>query len=361
MFNREYGSVGIRVGVWTSRSLFSSVTNGNVVINNGKTIEKVKIVDSKVVEHKCWVNGKYTYWIKYGEFEKARVDGRYSRILNFSNRTGKGLHGLTMRDTEFTGQKGKCYTFYNRGRFTWQKFVYSNGRIAYNIREKIFRGQVVKGRYRNGQKMFEIECPNGFGGRNLQGYPFLTDKDATDSSYRGARANDFSKDGNCTFKLYDSNGRIKSSGRYENKQRVGEWIEQYRHYFYQLGVPVPKKMFEQKPEQIDTHSVLRIRNQQAKAMMLKKVGLERVVSECKGKVIHETGDMRLYDFPIVPEDKTNNDSILRILQVKCPTTKNNYFLKIPPTNDFNTCEKARQGTFNGFELNAKEIAFAVET
>ncbi len=43
------------------------------------------------------------------------------------------------------------------------------------------------------------------------------------------------------------------------------------------------------------------------------------------------------------------------------STKADYFLNIPPTPDFTTCKKARNGTFTGFEPNAEEMVFAKET
>lgn len=71
----------------------------------------------------------------------------------------------------------------------------------------------------------------------------------------------------------------------------------------------------------------------------------------------------LYDFPVACEDKTADtmDRFERVLKVVCPSTKGDYFLRIPCDEHFNTCAKARLGTFTGFDPEAKPVEFAIET
>jgi len=52
---------------------------------------------------------------------------------------------------------------------------------------------------------------------------------------------------------------------------------------------------------------------------------------------------------------------LRILQVTCTSTKSKHFIRVPALPDWNTSEKARQGTFNGYDKDAKNINFERET
>lgn len=153
-------------------------------------------------------------------------------------------------------------------------------------------------------------------------------------------------------------------GLKEKQQKSGEWISGYRKYFMLNGLVVPKKLFEAKPEDLDPNTVLRQPNAQVRAMLLKKIGIARVVKECKGTLVDKdpvTGN-ELYDFKTgTPKTAEDIERFERILKVVCPSTRNEYFLRIPYDEHFNTTEKARQGTFNGFDPDAKPIAFAIET
>jgi hypothetical protein len=330
-------------------------------------------------------NGKYLYWIKYGQFEKARDKHEYEYIKRFRPNSAKGYHGLTTRwDTPLFGQKGTCYTFYSNGKWLWQKFVYPNGRVAYHTRGNIFKdkgkNRIVEGVYPNGKKLFRVFCANGFLGKTREGYPFISKQDER-TEYEKARyfhrdidTMDFSQDGNCEYEIWDKRGRLKYKGKIENRQKTGEWTENYRKFFMLNGLVVPKKLFEAKAEDLDPKQVLKQSNAQVRAMLLKKIGLERVVKECKGKLIDkdEKRGNALYDFktgtkPIrdryTPEGEIENEieTFERVLQVKDSSTSQAYFLRIPYDEHFNTCEKARQGTFTGFDIQAKPLEFALET
>ena len=367
MFGGGYGFYGTRN--FTSDTY---IADGNIVINESYKKDKyktiIKVVDKKVVEKKVLKNGSFTFWLKYGEFQKERSNGTTHKIIRYSNKTGKGKDGLCVRkDYKLEGYSGTCYTFFCNGRLLWQKFKYDNNVIGYYARHN--HNQVI-GIRPDRKALFLIEGSKlNFKG-NGEGEPFLYNR----LDYNGQKWNLSQTE--CSYCFYDKRGRIKEKGSFLNKQRSGEWTENYRKYFFINGVKVNKKLFNAPPESIDPQVVLNEPNAQARSMLLKKIGLERVVEKCKGKLIHkdEKGH-KLYDFPIKnrldhyhfqneyateEEDRYDNNH-LRILQVICTTTKENYFLRVPALPKWNTCESARQGTFNGFDPNAKPINFERET
>ena len=349
------------------RSFDECIKEGTITFKNNGTRTIVKVSEGVVTERKVFAGGKYTFWVKYGEFEKERANGNTYKICRYRKGTSTGKDGLWIRkDYKLEGETGTCYTFFLHGRFMWQKFIYSNGVKAYYCRNN---AQEVKAIYPNKAPMFHITGEHlNFRG-NGQGEPFPYN--TMHNVYYESQAPSYCySDTKSTYVFYDKRGRVRHKGQFENKQRVGEWTEKYRAYFYLSGIKVDKKLYDMKPDQIDPYRVLREKNAQARAMLLKKIGFERVVKKCKGKIIHNdfsTG-YQLIDFE-VPTDKRDfmdkedeyEEKHLRILKVICPSTKNNYFLPVPAMKQWDTCEKARQGTFNEFDAQAKPIVFKLET
>jgi len=348
-------------GCWTIKQYGKSyrdvrlpVNNGMVTIKDKGHVIKCRVVNNEIVERKDFVNGKYTYWIKYGQFEKERCNGEYLSIKRYRKGTARGLHALQMKKGILEGNKGTCYTYYSRGKFLWQKFIYDNGRQAYFMR---WTHQEVKAVYPDGKILFHIKTNSIFTKGNKECEPFIYVR------HYEAKERNYSADGlYCEYWFYDERGRVKHYGKYEHNQMVGEWIKNYRQYFFLSGLPVPKKLYYAKPEDINPNDILKESNAQTRAMLLKKIGYERVVAECKGKVIDTFQSYELIDFPVrYDKDEQEPDKVLRILKVVCPSTQGNYFLKIPPTPDFATCRSARNGTFTGFEPKADEMVFVKET
>ena len=347
------------------------IDNGKITINGDKYKTVVNVKNRQVTEKKITVKGKLAYWIKWGEFEKERANGTTYKIMRYRNGTGKGKDGLTIRkDMVLEGEKGTCYTFFANGRLLWQKFNYSNGVTAYYARHN---HNQVKGRYPNKKPMFEITGDKLNYRCNAEGEPFIYNRNY--SAYRAEGELFNLSQTKCTYTFFDRQGKVKNAGSFENKQRVGEWIKNYVKYYFLSGVPVNKKLFDTPPDKIDPHRVLREPNAQARAMLLKKIGLKRVIEKCEGVLIDEDKERgnALYDFPIKPVNRMSNlfnrededwqydETHLRILKVTCTTTKGEYFLRVPALKRYSKCEEARQGTFNGFEPDAKPVTFKLET
>jgi hypothetical protein len=125
-------------------------------------------------------------------------------------------------------------------------------------------------------------------------------------------------------------------------------LENGRTYYYVNGVGIPKKLYETPPDKLDPAQILKIDNAQLLMAMMEKIGGDKIAKI--GKVIHKDGDMRLYNIPKFD---------VRILRVRCTTTKAFYYLKVP--KDASKCEEARQWTFGVGQDIARPIKFAQET
>lgn len=319
----------------------------------------------------CIVGHKTTHKRRLLEEQRYGVKGGgYFRnpqlFIPYADKTWTGKHGTIKRRTELHGNKGICYTRFCRGAFREQYFNYFNGQRAYRFTYKDAEIQV---RYPTGEKWIVVLsktpiCPKVSGHFNAP-YGHLGEG----NSLFDSKDNRFT--GDLTYIEYDRKGRIKTLEKYENRQRTGEYIKNYVQYFYINGLEVPKKLYYAKPEQLKAKKIMRLANAQARVVFLKKIGLERVVKECEGVLVDKdkrTGN-ELWDFKTGAkhngrEEAWNSneiDTIERILKVICPSTHQAYYLRIPYDENFNTCEKARQGTFNGFEVNGEKIEFALET
>jgi len=328
------------------KSFAEDIKNGRVTISlsdGGKRIAHIE--DGRIVEDKFLRGKKFEYWVKYGVFHKERQDGTTHKIFHYRQKTSRGLHGLTKRkDLELLGIKGTTYTFYSRGKFIWQKFMYSNRRTAYYFR---WTDKEVKGAYPDGTPLFLVQGEIDM--RKHQAGLIFFNKG---HQYNSSDELDLSKTGNYKFTFYDPLGGIINKGEFENSQRVGEWVKNKKNKYYIMGLEISKKMYFTPSDKLNPKLVLNTNNAQMRAMLLNRIGLARIVKECNGVLVHKQRKMRLWDFPIKTDDGN-----LRILKVVCPTTNNDYFLPVPP--DINKCERARQWTL-GVD-RGKPLRFVLET
>jgi hypothetical protein len=274
--------------------------------------------------------------------------------FKYRKNTWTGLDGISWKRTKIGKDKGICYTHFKNGKFVEQYFRYSqNGRKAYHFSRNMCELKVV--------------YPNGVMRSEYIGDRLVWDKELSKMCEPCVEPQTYSE--NYALTTYDRRGRIVNQMTMKNRQKVGEHIENGINYFYVNGLAVPKELYNAKPEDIDPRVVLRIPNAQVRGMMLKKVGLQRLVKECKGKLIDrdESTGNELYDFPIPKSVYKDNDDVEdiekveRVLKVICTTTKTEYFLRIPYDEHFATCENARQGTFNEFDVEKPHIKFTKET
>lgn len=285
-------------------------------------------------------------------------------LLNipFKKGTWTGKDGILWRRAIIGKDKGICHTDYRSGKFKSQWFNYSNGVKAYHFTRK--------------DTELNVKYPNGKLRSEYKGSRLIYDSYKAQEGLPCIEPQNSGYNGSNDYELieYNKRGEIVNQVTTKDRQLSGKIIKNGIPYFYVNGLAVPEKLYNAKPDELDPRQVLRQSNAQVRAMLLKKVGLERVVKECNGKLIDadkKTGN-ELYDFKVkytlegkfkgsgVHEELDEDDKAIRILKVVCPSTKNNYFLRIPVDEDFATCESARQGTFTGWE-KGKVIKWNIET
>lgn len=307
-----------------------------------------------------WVNGKVT------ETEKYKPGSNQARIFKgeWKKQIGKLEHKYPGVLTQ------KCYG----GGFRKETFTYGTSpkskKIAYQVSYGSKKLKIV---YPNGKEWFNIICHNGdkiaFGWK-----PSIMDITDKEKSYwrTGGRVkpekydyNKFTNHGNYEVELFDTEGKIDCKGRVENRQKVGEWIENYETIYYLSGVPVSKKLFFSKPDELDPKEVLAITNVQLRTSLMQKVGTERILQKCEGKIIDTYEDSELWELPMagtrtsMNRNSRDGDATLKLLKVKDPSTGTFYTLRVPP--DSMKCEEARKWTF-GYNLEeGKEVEFVAET
>jgi len=333
MFGYECnGFVSVRSGVSNGRSFGDHLLEGTVRINgknpDGCPIERiVRFKDGEIQDNRLKVKGQTVHHIVYGKFETTMTQkGR--EVTSFRKGRGRGLHGLAKRFEKLFGHAGVCHSWYKRGRLVRQKFFYDNRRPAYDWNGFSKSCEV---RDYDGRLLYEIT--GALDGRNncyLGGMAVL-DRKMQDWFLQSM-----------PFEV-KKRGKVVYKGQWENRQRVGEWIEGGKSFFYERGVAIPKKLYLTPVEKLDPVKILQLPNAQLRMALSSKIGPERI-AEC-GKVIHKDRQMRLLSI---------KGYDVNILRVQCPSTKVFYFLRVP--KDAKKCEEARQWTFgvgNGFPAPIK--------
>jgi len=157
---------------------------------------------------------------------------------------------------------------------------------------------------------------------------------------------------NYEIRLFNKQGRQYGYGKIENRQRAGIWRQgKIRHYFM-MGVAVSKEIFHAGPDDLDPREVLKIENAQLRAALIKKIGPERLLKKLPFTACDIDGANQLLKADIkeifAPTDKaidqigirTGLDEQIAIAVLKCPSTGQLYYLRVPPR--LKKVEHARQ-------------------
>jgi hypothetical protein len=330
------GFVHINSGKSNGRSVHDILSDGQITITGkdctGMAFQRVvKFTDGEIQDNRLRVDNKTIHHIVYGRFESA-VTGKGKEIVHFK-KGGKRKHGKARRNEKLFGNDGACHSWYKNGTLVRQTFVYDNRHRAYE--------------YGLNRKSCTIKDPEG----NVL-YEVSGQLDGRMSAYHGGHSV-FNKpmadwfNYNHPFEVRRK-GRPYFGGQMQNNQKIGKWIVQGKAFFYEHGVAIPRKLYETPPDQLDVRQILKLSNAQVRMALMAKIGPDRIATA--GKEIHREGDMRLYDI---------KGYEVRILRVRCPTTKSFYFLRVP--KDATECEEARQWTFHVDDGIGKPIKFAIET
>jgi len=321
------GYVAVSNGKSNGRSFYDQLMEGKIVIQSPEFKRIVYVKDGQIIDSKLIVNGRRKYHIVYGEFEK---DG--GNIVRFCKGSGKGKHGKSRTYEELFGRKGVCHGWYHNGRLNRQKFVYLNGRVAYDYHYHA-KECVVKDP--KGRVLFNLkgmlDCRRMWNGTVIFNKEKMVEWFLTI----------------CPFEVW-KDGKLILAGQYDGRHRTGRWVENGKVAYYEKGVPLPKKLYETPPEKLNVKDILALSNAQSRMALLSKLPPGRIAEA--GRVVHKQGDMRLYDI---------DGYEARILRVKCPSTGSFYYLNVP--HDSAHCEQARQWTFHVGDDFHKPIRFVKET
>jgi len=324
-------------GKSASRSTDDQLKDGTVRIvgtdPKGRRFERLtRFRDSEICGTCLKIDGRVVHHIVYGQFE-SWLTKKGREVTHFRKGTGKGLHGLSRRWEKLFHHDGVCNSWYKRGRLVRQRFIYANGRLAYDW-NGFAKACQIRGHL--GELLYEIK--GALDGRSncYFGCFSVFDRAMTEWFLQSA-----------PFEVKKC-GKVVFAGQWDNRQKVGEWVEGGKKVCYERGVAIPVKLFRTPPDKLDPVKILKLQNAQLRMALCAKIGPDRI-AKC-GRVIHKDGDMRL--IAIKGYD-------VQILRVRCPSTKQFYFLRVP--RDAEKCEEARQWTFGVGDDIPKAIAFEKET
>ena len=372
-----------------------SIKEGRIEVNVDKTYNadadagswNYTIVDGTVEKytHQWESNNKwYEEHVEYGVGRKLYEGNRqYScetlveetkyrkgTIMSIQQHYEKEPAATNMQTGELMGKQVVIHTtrvknkvqYYGDGTWKGHKVVYENGQVAYE--------------YKYGNKQLTI---NDDQGRRIAFIKGIIDTDGLSDSRTIIPVNAgwnqvWDKDDPELFRLrarmpknnwrstpeasdirvievtiYDAETqRVTSRMRKENNQLQGEVLRNDKYFHYINGVAISKEMFYAKPEDLDCNEVLKIPNAQVRASFIKKVGINRIVDQCKATLIEDDkeNDYQLLSIQMPHkggEERIAGDTEMRILKVVCTTTKQVYTLRVPPT--VNTVREARDWTF----------------
>ena len=113
-------------------------------------------------------------------------------------------------------------------------------------------------------------------------------------------------------------------------------------FWFWRGVRVPQQVVQAPAETLTPKQILREPNAEVRRVMIERVGLDRLLSTAHAECIDtdESGHRRLYRLRLGLHEP------LSAVRVRCPSTGQIYFLRVPPT--MGTCRQAVAWTF-GFE------------
>lgn len=338
----SYGWVSVSNGVSNGRSFCERIRDGKITItgrdeNNAVFKRRVKVEGGQVWDNKIIKDGKPVYHVVYGEFER---EGK--NIVHFRKGTGTGKHGLARRYEKLFGHDGVCHSHYKNGRLVRQKFYYDNKRLAYDY--NAFKPQCTVKSY-DGNIIFEVSGLLDGRLSNAMKESHTVFKGDMKAWFSLSKPFEVKRNGKVVYKGQYSRG----DGQYGyNHQKIGEWVEDGIHSTYVNGVCIPKRIKGKSADKLTLPEILALDNAQLRMALMSKFEPE-AIAKC-GRVIHKEDDMRLYDIKNVD---------VRILRVRCTTTKAYYYLKVP--KDSTKCEQARQWTFGVGDYLKKPINFEVET
>jgi len=238
--------------------------------------------------------------------------------------------------------KGTLRQISRNGRFVREEFTYSNGRHAYIWTPYRKKFRLYR---RNGSLWLEVTAKVRPPWKRTKG---LLEKIRDTLFNITSYGHTWSNQPDYEIKLYDTQGRQSDSGKVSNRQRAGIWQQGKAKHYFMMGVAVSKEVFHAGPDDLDPREILKTDNAQLRAALMKKIGPERLISKLPFTAYDADGDNQLLKVDIntifAPDDESTIpvgfDEQLAIAVLKCPSTGQLYYLRVPPR--LKKVEHARQ-------------------
>jgi hypothetical protein len=238
--------------------------------------------------------------------------------------------------------KGTLRQISRNGRFVREEFTYSNGRQAYIWTPYRKKFRLYR---RNGSLWLEVTARVRTPWKRTKG---LLEKIRDTLFNITSHGHTWSNQPDYEIRLYDARGRQSDYGKVSNRQRAGVWQQGKAKHYFMMGVAVSKEVFHAGPDDLHPREILKTDNAQLRAALMKKIGPERLINKLPFTACDIDGDNRLLKADInkifASDDESTIpvglDEQLAIVVLKCPSTGQLYYLRVPPR--LKKVEHARQ-------------------
>jgi|GEM_PF-2583530 len=341
-------------GGW-SRNRYFEINNGSVrILKDGRqqettlTVKDGQIAEVEDIEYPRGCPGERVVTTKdwsQTERPKAGMIRTVNRYESYRNLPDKEVFH-EVQGLKIGRYKGTLRQMSRKGRFVREEFVYDNGQEAYiwtPYRKKFLL-------YRPGGRLWlEVTAKVRPPWKRTKG---LLEKIQDTIENIADDGHTWSGQPDYEIILYDARGRQLGYGKVSNHQRAGVWRQgRTRHYFI-MGVAVNKETFYAGPDDLDPREVLMTDNAQFRAALMKKIGPETLLKKLPFTACDADGDNQPLKADVnkilIPNNKSTEpvrvrnglDEQLAIAVLKCPSTGQLYYLRVPPI--LNKVEHARQ-------------------
>ena len=341
-------------GGWSCNRRFE-IDNGSVRIwkDGGQqeiilTVNNGQVTEIEDIEHPAGILGERVVSRrekKQIERSKPGVIRTVSRYKSYWNLPTQGVFH-EVQGLKIGKHKGTLRQISRNGRFVREEFVYNNGRQAYIWTPYRKKFRLYR---RNGNLWLEVTARVRTPWKRTKG---LLEKIRDTLSNISSYGHTWSNQPDYEIRLYDARGKQSGYGKVSNRQRADVWQQGKAKHYFMMGVAVSKEVFYAGPDELDPREILKTDNAQLRAALMKKIGPERLINKLPFTACDTDGDNQLLkadvakilspnSTPIEPVRlRSGFDARLAIAVLKCPSTGQLYYLRVPPR--LNKVEHARQ-------------------
>jgi len=341
-------------GGWSRNRRFD-INNGSVRIlkDGGQQETNLTVTDGQVteveeIEYPAGSPGeKIVTRSERNEIERSKpgVIRTVSRYKACWNLPAEGVFH-EVQGLKIDKQKGTLRQISRQARFVREEFVYENGRQAYiwTPYRKKFRLY-----HPDGSLWMEVTAKVRPPWKRTEG---LLEK-IRDTLFKiTSYGHTWSNQPDYDIRVYDTRGKQLIYGKVSNRHRSGVWLQNKAKHYFMMGVAVSKEVFYAGPDDLNPRDILKTDNAQLRAALMKKIGPERLINKLPFTACDTDGDNQLLkadvakilspnSTPVEPVRlRSGFDARLAIAVLKCPSTGQLYYLRVPPR--LNKVEHARQ-------------------